>query len=111
MTTYDNIPSSLFLRPVPTRILRSELNHLLEMLQMTDANLKIFGQEASRHPVVYKQILRLANSSLTGSSVEITDTAHATLFLGTRRVEFLLNSLPSEIIEEDLEEDDKLRTA
>jgi HD-like signal output (HDOD) protein len=49
-----------------------------------------------------KALLRAANSSLTGSSVEITDPAHATLFLGSRRVSFLLSTLPPEIIEEDL---------
>ena len=103
MTTSDKIPSSIFRRQAPVKILRSELNHLLEMLQITDVSLMKFGQEVSRHPSIYKQILRAANSSLTGSSVEITDPAHATLFLGSRRVEFLLNTLPSEIIEEDVE--------
>lgn len=102
MTTSDKPSSSIFRRPAAQKIQRSELNHLIEMLRMTDSSLIKFGQQVSRYPAVYKQILRAANSSLTGSSVEITDPAHATLFLGSRRVEFLLNSLPSEIIEEDV---------
>ena len=101
MTTSDKLPSSIFRKQAPKKVLRSELNHLIEMLRTTDSSLIKFGQEVSRHPVVYKQILRAANSSLTGSAVEISDVAHATLFLGSRRVEFLLNTLPPEIIEED----------
>ena len=101
MTTSDKLPSSIFRKQTPKKVLRSELNHLIEMLRTTDSSLIKFGQEVSRHPLVYKQILRAANSSLTGSAVEISDVAHATLFLGSRRVEFLLNTLPPEIIEED----------
>jgi HD-like signal output (HDOD) protein len=104
MTTSDKLPSSIFRKQALRKVLRSELNHLIEMLRTADSSLIKFGQEVSRHPVVYKQILRAANSSLTGSAVEISDVAHATLFLGSRRVEFLLNTLPPEIIEEDAEE-------
>ena len=104
MTTSDKLPSSIFRKQAPKKILRSELNLLIEMLRATDASLVKFGQEVSRHPAIYKQVLRAANSSLTGSAVEISDVAHATLFLGSRRVEFLLNTLPPDIIEEDLKE-------
>jgi HD-like signal output (HDOD) protein len=106
MTTSDKIPSSIFRKQAPKKILRSELNVLLEMLRTTDFSLTKFGQEVSRYPVVFKQILRAANSSLTGSAVEISEVAHATLFLGSRRVEYLLSTLPSEIIEEDAEADE-----
>jgi HD-like signal output (HDOD) protein len=106
MTTSDKLPSNIFRKQAPRRILRSELNHLIKMLRMTDSSLIKFGQEVSMYPMVYKQILRAANSSLTGSAVEISDVAHATLFLGSRRVEFLLNTLPPEIIEEDAEDNE-----
>lgn len=92
----------LFRKPRPVKVMRSELNHLLEMLEAQDVSVVRFGQEVSRHPSVVKALLRAANSSLTGSAVEITDPAHATLFLGSRRVSFLLSTLPPEIIEEDL---------
>ena len=105
MTISDKNPSRIFRKQAPKTILRSELNQLLEMLLNRDSSLITFGQEVSRHPAVSKQILRAANSSLTGSAVEITDLAHATLFLGSRRVEFLLNTLPPPIIEEDPAED------
>lgn len=92
----------LFRKPRPVKVMRSELNYLLEMLEAQDVSVVRFGQEVSRHPAVVKALLRAANSSLTGSAVEITDPAHATLFLGSRRVSFLLSTLPPEIIEEDL---------
>lgn len=88
-----------------TKILRSQLNQLIEILHASDSSLATFGKRISDYPSVRKQLLRAANSSLTGSSVEITEPAHAALFLGTRRVEFLLNTLPPEIIEEDQIED------
>ena len=55
------------------------------------------------HPEVLKQIMRAANSSLTGSAVEITEPGRAALFLGTRRLTHLLTTLPHEIIEEDMD--------
>lgn len=60
-----------------------------------------FGEAVSKHPVVVQQLMRAANSSLTGSAVEISTPAHAALYLGARRVSFLLNTLAPEIIEED----------
>ncbi len=101
MANTSEVGGSLFRKPRPTKILRSELKLLLEMLEMQELSVSRFGQEVTRHPAVLKALLRAANSSLTGSAVEITDAAHATLFLGSRRVAFLLNTLPPEIIEED----------
>ena len=97
-----NHSSGLFKKPQPSKILRSELNQLVEMLQASDSSLIKFGEAAARYPVVLKQIMRAANSSLTGSAVEITEPAHAALFLGTRRVIFLLTTLPPENIDEDV---------
>ncbi|RLT05492.1 MAG: HDOD domain-containing protein [Planctomycetota bacterium] len=94
--------SSIFRQPRKPKILRSELNQFIIMLRASDVSLIQFGQAIAKHPVVLKQILRTANSSLTGSAVEITEASHAVLFLGTNRVIFLLNTLPPEIIEEDL---------
>jgi len=102
MANTSEVGGSLFRKPRPTKILRSELKLLLEMLEMQELSVSRFGQEVMRHPSVLKALLRAANSSLTGSAVEITDPAHATLFLGSRRVAFLLNTLPPEIIEDDL---------
>jgi hypothetical protein len=96
--------SGMFRKSEPSKILRSELNRLVEMLRASDTSLIKFGEAVAGYPVVLKQLMRAANSSLTGSSVEITEPGHATLFLGTRRVTFLLDTLPSEIIEEDVEE-------
>jgi hypothetical protein len=36
-----------------------------------------------------------------GSVTEISDATRATLYLGTRRVLYLLSTLPSEMIEEE----------
>jgi HD-like signal output (HDOD) protein len=102
MAPSNDFSSSIFRKPQPSKVLRSELNQLIKMLQASDASMIKFGEAVSRHPVVLKQIMRAANSSLTGSAVEITEPAHAALFLGTRRVVFLLNTLPPEIIEEDV---------
>ena len=103
MASPNEPSSSIFRRPKLQKILRSQLNHLQEMLHASDASLIKFGHEVARHPEVLKQIMRAANSSLTGSAVEITEPGHAALFLGTRRVALLLNTLPQEIVEEDVE--------
>lgn len=94
--------TSLFRISRPPQVRRSDLNRLIEMLESSDTSLTKFGQEVEKHPVVLKQLLRAANSSLTGSAVEISEPGHATLFLGSRRVVFLLNTLPPELIEEDI---------
>ena len=104
MVSSDEHSSGIFRKPRPSKILRSELNRLVEMLHASDTSLIKFGEAVAGYPAVLKQILRAANSSLTGSAVEITEPVHATLFLGTRRVTFLLETLPSEIIDEDVEE-------
>lgn len=104
MASSDEHSSGIFRKPTPSKILRSELNRLVEMLHASDTSLVKFGEAVAGYPAVLKQILRAANSSLTGSAVEITEPGHATLFLGTRRVTYLLTTLPSEIIEEDVEE-------
>jgi len=103
MASSNNVSSGIFRKPQPLKILRSELNQLVEMLRASDASLIKFGQAVAKHPKVLKQIIRAANSSLTGSAVEITEPAHAVLFLGTNRVTFLLNTLAPEMIDEDLE--------
>ncbi len=102
MASSNEVSSGIFRKPRQSKILRSELNQLVEMLQASDASLIKFGQAVAKHPVVLKQIIRAANSSLTGSAVEITGPTHAVLFLGTNRVTFLLNTLAPEIIDEDL---------
>ena len=103
MASSNEVAGGIFRKLTPAKILRSDLNQMIEMLHASDFSLIKFGEKVSRHPTVLKQILRAANSSLTGSAVEISKPAHAALFLGTRRVAFLLNTLPPEIIEEDLE--------
>lgn len=107
MTTPNQIPSSIFRRPNTVKVLRSDLNSLIEMLQAPDSSLVRFGQEVSRHRAIVNQIMRAANSSLTGIAADIRDPTHATLFLGSRRVVFLLNTLPPEIIEENIPVDEK----
>jgi HD-like signal output (HDOD) protein len=102
MPTSRELSSGISRKPQASKILRSELVQLVEMLRASDASLIKFGEAVRQYPAVLRQILRAANSSLTGSAVEITEPGHAALFLGTRRVTYLLNSLPSEIIEEDL---------
>jgi len=104
MASSNEHSSSIFRRPKLQKVLRSELNQLLEMLRASDTSLIKFGLEVARHPEVLKQIMRAANSSLTGSAVEITEPGHAALFLGTRRVTLLLNTLPQEIMEEDVQD-------
>ena len=104
MASSSEYSGSIFRKPRPVKVLRSTLNALIEMLRASDSSLIKFGQEVSRHPAVLKPLMRAANSSLTGSAVEITEPAHATLFLGARRVEYLLSTLPPEIIEEDIPE-------
>ena len=101
MATSNDQKGSIFRKPPAVKVLRSVLNSLIEMLRSSENSLAKFGQEASRHPAVLKQLLRAANSSLTGSAVEITEVAHATLFLGSRRVEYLLSTMPPEVVEED----------
>jgi HD-like signal output (HDOD) protein len=96
--------SSLFGKKRPAQIRRSELNQLIQMLEAADASLIQFGEAVSHYPVVLNQLMRAANSSLTGSAVEITTPAHAAIYLGSRRVIFLLSTLPPEIIEEDVSE-------
>lgn len=103
MATINPSGTSLFRKTKPQQIRRSELSGLIEVIEASDSNLIKFGNEISRHPAVLKQLLRAANSSLTGSAVEITEPAHATLFLGSRRVVFLLKTLPPELVEEDME--------
>lgn len=103
MAASNEVTSGIFRKPRQSKVLRSELNQLVEMLSASDSSLIKFGQAVAKHPVVLKQIIRAANSSLTGSAVEITEPAHAVLFLGTSRVTFLLNTLAPEIIEEDVE--------
>ena len=104
MASSSDYSGSIFRRPRPAKVLRSTLNALIEMLRAADSSLIKFGQEVSQHPAVLKPLMRAANSSLTGSAVEITEPAHAALFLGARRVEFLLSTLPPESIEEDIPE-------
>ncbi len=109
MASSNEVSGTIFRKPQPKKILRSELKQLIEMLHVLDSSLIKFGEKVSQHPAVLKQILRAANSSLTGSAVEITEPGHAALFLGARRVIFLLNTLPPEIIEEDLEDGEESR--
>lgn len=90
----------LFRRPRPARISREELNGLVTLLESSDTSLIRFGNAVSSHPAVLQCLLRAANSSLTGSVYEITDATRATLHLGTRRVLYLLNTLPPEMVEE-----------
>lgn len=90
----------LFRRPRPARISRNELQNLITLLESSDTSLIRFGNAVSSHPAVLQHLLRAANSSLTGSSTEISDATRATLFLGTRRVLDLLNTLPLELVEE-----------
>ena len=102
MPTSRELSSGTFRKPQTSKILRSELMRLVEMLRASDTSLIKFGEAIRQYPPVLRQVLRAANSSLTGSAVEITEPGHAALFLGTRRVAYLLNTLPAEIIEEDL---------
>ena len=107
MASSNEAFSGIFRKSRPSKILRSELNQLVEMLRASDTSLIKFGQAVAKHPVVLKQLIRAANSSLTGSAVEITEPAHAVLFLGTSRVTFLLDTLAPEIIDEDLQSSDE----
>jgi len=104
MAAPDEPLTSPFGRKQPVQIRRSELNELIRMVEATDSSLAQFGEAVSGHPVVLKQLMRAANSSLTGSAVEITKPAHAAIYLGSRRVVFLLSTLPPEIILEDISE-------
>lgn len=101
MTGTNERTGSLFRIARPPRIRRSELRQLLEMLEAPDCSMARFGEAIAKFPSVVKQLLRAANSSLTGSAVEIHSPAHASLYLGSRRVSFLLNTLAPELIEED----------
>lgn len=100
----NNDSGGLFRRPRPAKISRDELKTLLTLLESSDTSLVRFGNAISSHPAVLQQLLRAANSSLTGSATEISDATRATLYLGTRRVQYLLNTLPPEMIEEESEE-------
>lgn len=91
----------LFRRPRPAKISRDELKGLVTLLESSDTSLIRFGNAVSAHPAVLQHLLRAANSSLTGSISEISDATRATLFLGTRRVLYLLNTLPPEMMEEE----------
>jgi len=91
----------LFRRPRPAKISRDELKALVALLESSDTSLILFGNSVSAHPAVLQHLLRAANSSLTGSISEISDATRATLYLGTRRVLYLLNTLPPEMIEEE----------
>jgi HD-like signal output (HDOD) protein len=102
MAAPDEPFTSLFGKKQPPQIRRSELNELIQMVESADSSLAQFAEAVSRHPVVLKQLMRAANSSLTGSAVEITKPAHAAIYLGSRRVVFLLSTLPPEIINEDI---------
>ena len=97
----NNDSGGLFRRPRPAKISRDELQALITLLESTDTSLIRFGNAVSSHPAVLQVLLRTANSSLTGSATEISDATRATLFLGTRRVLYLLNTLPPEMIEEE----------
>jgi HD-like signal output (HDOD) protein len=99
----------LFRRSRPAKISREELKALSMLLESSDTSLIRFGNAVSSHPAVLQYLLRAANSSLTGSVSEITDATRATLYLGTRRVLYLLDTLPAEMIEEENAE--KLPTA
>lgn len=90
---------SLFRRPRPARISRDELKALIELLESSETSLIRFGNAVSSHPAVLQHLLRAANSSLNGSATEISDATRATLYLGTRRVLYLLNTLPPEMVE------------
>ena len=106
MATTNRQSTGIFRPPTPAKVRLSELKNLISMLEATETSLVKFGKEVSGHPMVLKQLLRAANSSMTGSAVTITEPAHAALFLGSRRVTFLLNTLPPEIIEDDLTQPD-----
>ena len=97
----NNETGGLFRRPRPARISRDELKALVTLLESADTSLMRFGNAVSGHPAVLQHLLRAANSSLTGSVTEISDATRATLYLGTRRVLYLLNNLPPEMIEEE----------
>lgn len=101
MTGTNKGGGSLFRIARPPRIRRSELKILLEMLEAPDCSMSRFGEAISKYPEVLKQLLRAANSSLTGSAVPISSPSHASLYLGSRRVSFLLNTLAPELIDED----------
>ena len=106
MTIPNQQPAGVLRKPRPTTIRLSVLKNLISMLEATDTSLVRFGKEVACHPVVLHQLLRAANSSMTGSTVPITEPTHAALYLGSRRVAFLLNTLPPEIIEDDLSQRD-----
>ncbi len=94
--------SNIFKKARLPRVLRSDLKNLVEMLERPDYSMSKIGAEVSSHPAIVQEILRAANSSLTGAAGQITDPAHAILFLGSRRVIFLLNTLPEDLIEAEV---------
>lgn len=96
---------SLFRKSTLPPIRRSDLTTLISMIESSDFNPRKFGTEIARHPGVLKLLMRAANSSLIGGTWEIRDPGHAALFLGSRRVSFLLNTLPPELIEEEREKE------
>lgn len=100
----NNDSGGLFRRPRPAKISREELQALITLLESSDTSLIRFGNAVSSHPAVLQQLLRAANSTLTGSTTEISDATRATLYLGTRRVLYLLTTLPPELIEEEATE-------
>lgn len=106
MATTNQQSTGIFRKPRPTTIRLSQLKNLISMLEATDSSLVEFGKEVACHPIILKQLLRAANSPMTGSAVPITEPTHAALFLGSRHVAFLLNTLPPEIIEDDLTQND-----
>jgi len=101
MVATNNSGTSYFKNSRPAKIRRSELQALADLLKAADTSLGKFGEAVSQHPVVLTHLLRAANSSLTGCATAITSPTHAALFLGERRVDFLLATLPKEFIEED----------
>lgn len=103
MVATNNSGTSYLKKSRPAKIRRSELQALADLLKSADTSLGKFGEAVSQYPVVLTHLLRAANSSLTGCATAITSPTHAALFLGERRVDFLLATLPKELVDDEMD--------
>jgi HD-like signal output (HDOD) protein len=87
----------------PVQITRTDLNNLLQKLEARDVNLIEFSAQLKQYPQLIRKLLQFANSAGNGKTQEITDPAAAASWLGSRRLQVMLNNLPPEWIVEEVQ--------
>lgn len=99
----DRIDSGHLRTPHPhsVQIPADKLQELLDLLENRDISLAEFATKVSDYPSIHKRIMTAANSAAVGNAIDIRDSVHAAVYLGSLRLIQLLKTLPAELVSDE----------